>query len=174
MKKIMFAAAAAALAFATAGAAQAATFLPASTTSQFRGTVTVQQNITLTGCTMNVTVASTALSGGSNTAAATAASLSGGLCGLVTFNSFNWPIAVTGSSGGVANQLTISGIGVGALSGTCAGSSVVAWSQSSAPSTITFSNPGSNIPPSGSSTNPCRISGILSQISPATQVTIAP
>lgn len=174
MKKMMFAAAAAALAFAGAGAAQAATFLPASTTAQFRGTVTVQQNITLTGCTMNATVQSTALVGGANTASVTAASLSGGLCGLVTFNGFNWPVAVTGSAGGVATQLTISGIGVGALSGTCSGSSVVTWSQSPAPSKIGFSNPASNIPPSGTSTNPCRVIGNLSQISPATQVTIAP
>lgn len=174
MKKMMFAAAAAALAFATAGAAQAAVFLPASTTSQFRGTVTVTQNVTLTGCTMNATVQSTALSGGTNTASVTAASLSGGLCGLVGFNGFNWPVTVTGSSGGVATQLTISGIGVAALTGTCAGSSVVTWSQASAPSTIGFSTPASDIPPSGSSTKPCKIVGNLSQISPATQVTIAP
>jgi hypothetical protein len=173
---MMMFAAAAALAFAGAGAgaAQAATYLPASTTFQFRGTVNVQQNISLTGCTMNATVVSTALVGGANTASVTAASLSGGLCGLVTFNGFNWPIAVTGSSGGVATQLTISGIGVGALSGTCAGSSVVTWSQSPTPPKIGFSTPASDIPPSGTSTNPCKIVGTLNQISPATQATIAP
>lgn len=170
MKKMMFAVAASALAF--SGAAHAASFTPASTTARFQGTVDVEQTTALS-CTMWADVATTALSGGVNTAAVTNADLTGGLCGLVNFSGFNWPVTVIASSGGVATQLRISGITVGALGGTCSGNMDVNWAEPTAPATTPASNIdfplGTNVPGTDFFGNPapCYIEGKLNQITPA-------
>lgn len=165
MKKMMIALATSALALTGASTAWADTFSPPSSTAVFEGSVTVKKDIELE-CDMTATVATGALNGsGDNTAAVTSADLTGGLCGLVNFTNFNWPVTVTASSGGAATQLQIANVQVNTLFSSCGPGNVsVAWSNGPA-ATITFAG--------GTTLGGCTIAGTLTQVSgPA--ITIAP
>lgn len=159
MKKMMIALATSTLALAGVSVAHAATFTPASSTINFSGSVDVSKDISLT-CTMTATVATTALDGsGDNTAAVTAANLTDGLCGLVNFDGFNWPVTVTASSGGAATELGIAGVEVTTVfGGFCDGDVTVDWTNGSG-ATLTF--------PSPTVLDDCEIEGTLTSTSSA-------
>ncbi len=162
MKKMMFAMATGVMALTAASAASADTFNPAASTFGFGGSVDVEYNIQLT-CDMSITVKSNAAG---DDADVTAASLSGGLCGLVAFANLPWNIDVVAPvpppTGVPATQLKIKDVKVTTVFGvTCGPEDIIVGWNDGPPATITI--------PVGTEINPptpgCKVSGILIQTS---------
>lgn len=145
IKKILSAGALAASAVFLVPHASAQTFSPAgSFTITNVGTITVSKGITL-NCGLsgsgNVT------SGGS--ASVTSISLTGGLCGSISFTAT--PYAVTASG----TTVTINNVTVTAITGNCFGNLSGTYNQSTG--ILTFSN--ATIPSNPPGGSPCRVTG---------------
>ncbi|ATQ42814.1 hypothetical protein [Caulobacter mirabilis] len=160
MRKTLFVPAVSALALLAATAAQAATFSPEATAfMRFRGSVDIFDGNLNLNCDMELEIRTTFKDmNGDNQAYVDSASLSGGLCNLVSFGSFPYEIRVTRPSWSPtptpATGLEIRGLRLTNVFGnTCWGDVRVDW-WDSAPY-MTFMNA---YVPGG-----CTINGTLSQ-----------
>ena len=156
IKKILAAGALAASAAFLVPQASAQTFSPnGSFTINNIGTITVSKGITLScGLTGGGSVSSGA-------ATVTSINLTGGLCGSVVFS--GTPYVVSSPS---LTSITLNGVVVTAITGSCAGTLTGAYNQSTG--VITFTNAAI---PSTSGGNPCRVTGRV-QLSPIVTFTI--
>lgn len=176
-----------ALALASPGVAQAADNFGTDGTYTFAGPVTVQKNLSpATSCNLSVSVA---VSGSGTAANVTSAPVlsSGTICPVITFSNLPYSVDArgTGGAGSPAEELWLSTVKVnippllGGLIGAdaCEGVLKVYWIPGSPPeiefdspfSDLADTNPDGNL---GSTENPCKIIGTLTQTSGPTNLTI--
>lgn len=176
-----------ALALASPSLAHAADYGPSNGTYTFSGPVTVQKNLSpATACNLTLSIVVTGAGApGSAANVNVAPVLAGGpICSAITFSNLSYSVGASGTAGNPADGLSFSTprVNIPALSPSigadaCEGVLNAFWLPGP-PSQIELDTPDSDIPDAnpdgnpGTSENPCKIIGTLTQTSGPANLTI--